>query len=244
MENVGAVPAKPYTDISWCIAPGERCHEYISCETSEHDKSESLRLSDSRITRDEEEYHPKCEELSRGICYEGELGSESWLEIAHEWAIYESGKSEESSDSDTESRSRAIVSAQSQRYEKWECDDDDTRECAEGEDIARYLLDHGIIVFMSWELSHGDGIESEIGDDSEDREVVIYLRVEPISSDIEIVREDFYHHDGDKRGEDFPPYLCERVGIYLSSRHMREYREKERKGKNEKKKLEIRKRKL
>jgi len=72
---------------------------------------------------------------------------------------------------------------------------------------------------MSGELTDGDSIESEICDDGEYGEIVVYLRVESISLDIEVSSEDFYHPDGDDGSQDFASYLGEGVGVDLSSGH-------------------------
>ena len=74
---------------------------------------------------------------------------------------------------------------------------------------------------MSRELTDRDRIESEIGDDREDREIVIYLRVETVSCDIEIVREELDHGDRYDRCEDLPTDLSKSVGIYFPSGHER-----------------------
>ena len=72
---------------------------------------------------------------------------------------------------------------------------------------------------MSRELTDGDRIESEICDDREDREIVIYLRVESVSYDIEIVREELDHGDRYDRCEYFSTDLSQSVGIYFPSGH-------------------------
>ena len=72
---------------------------------------------------------------------------------------------------------------------------------------------------MSRELSYGDRIEPEICDHGKYREVVIDLRIEAISFDIEIGREDLDHRDRYECGEDFSSYLSDRIGIDFSGRH-------------------------
>ena len=88
---------------------------------------------------------------------------------------------------------------------------------------------------MSGELTDSDRIETKIGDDREDREVVVYLRVESVSCDIEIVREELDHGDRYDRCEDLSTDLSKSVGIYFPSGHegsIEKCREKAKREKN------------
>lgn len=69
------------------------------------------------------------------------------------------------------------------------------------------------------QLSNRDGIESEVSDYGEYREIVVYLRVEPISRDIEISSEDLDEEYRDQRGRDFAADLSQRVGVYFFGGH-------------------------
>ena len=72
---------------------------------------------------------------------------------------------------------------------------------------------------MSRKFTDGDRIKPEICYDREYREIVIDLRVESISSDIEIRCKDFDHRDRYKCCEDLPPYLSESIGIDFLRMH-------------------------
>jgi hypothetical protein len=79
---------------------------------------------------------------------------------------------------------------------------------------------------MCGELSYGDRVKSEICDHGEYRKIVIDLRVESISCDIEIVREHLDHRDRYKCCYDLGSDLGQSVGIYFLSGHDKKYREK------------------
>lgn len=66
---------------------------------------------------------------------------------------------------------------------------------------------------MFSELSDSDGIESEISDNREDGEIVVYLGVESVSSNIEVSRQYLDHPDGNDGGGNFSSDLCERVSV-------------------------------
>jgi hypothetical protein len=77
------------------------------------------------------------------------------------------------------------------------------------------------------QFSYRDRIESEISDNCKYREIVVDLRVESISSDIEISCEDLDEVDGDESGDDLRSDLSDSVGVDFASGHMRgEYMEK------------------
>lgn len=76
---------------------------------------------------------------------------------------------------------------------------------------------------MFREFSYRDRIEPEIRDDGKNREIVVYLRIEPVSLYVEIVRDDLDHRNRDECGDDLCSDLSECVGVDLSSRHRVDY---------------------
>lgn len=70
-----------------------------------------------------------------------------------------------------------------------------------------------MVVLVCRNLSDGDGIEPEVGDNGEYREVVIDLGIEPISRNIEVVCEDLYEEYRDECSRHFSGDLCEGIGI-------------------------------
>ncbi len=223
MLDILTIPRELDTVMSTRIPPCQCGHEDIACESCEHDEGEfPLRrhTSRSRIedTREEDD-HAKCQEFPARIRNERKLCTQGSLEIAHDGTIHESCEGEEWGDSDADIGSRSIVSWQKWRDSEGESEDEKSWGSTKCEHIRADLLDHLLVVFILRELSDGDGIESEIRDDGEYREIVIYLRVETIARDVEIVREHLDHHDRDKGCEEFGSYLSERVGIYFPSGH-------------------------
>lgn len=223
MLDIFAIPREVDTVMSTRIPPCQCGHEDIACESCEHDEGEfPLRSHTSRSrvedTREEDD-HPKCQELPTGICDERKLGTQSRLEVAHDRTIHESCEGEERSNSDTDIGSRGIVSWEPWRDRERKSEDEKSWDRTKSEHIRANLLYHFLVVFILRELSHGDRIESEICDDGKYREIVVDLRVESISRDIEIVREHLDHGDRDQSRHELTGDLSKCVGIYFPSGH-------------------------
>lgn len=201
------------------IPPSEYSHKEISCETCEHYEHEFFCMDESCKKSCIHEYHAKCEEFPTRIRDDRKLSLEYWLEVAHQWAIHEAEEGKKWCDRYTDHRFWTIVPIEKVSDPEWEYDDTSTRKRAKREDIRWYFIHHFLIILMRWELADCDRIESEISDDGEYGEVVIYLRVEPVSLDIEVSCEDLDHPDRDDRCEDFSTYLGESVGIDFLGGH-------------------------
>ncbi len=219
MSDIGGIPAKTYRMPPIRIPPRQCGHDEIPCESCDHDEGEAIGMSDPPCESCEHEDHPKRKELPYSIRDDREFSFEYWLEIAHEWAIDESEKREYRGNRDTDKCLFRVVSTQKISDRKGEKNDETSWESSQCEDIRTDFFDHLRIIGIRGELSHGDRIESEIRDHSKYREVVVDLRIEAISFDIEIASEDLDHADRYDSSEDFSSDLSKGISIDFSGRH-------------------------
>ena len=223
MSDIGSIPAKMYRMPAIRIPPCESRHDEITSESCDHHESESLSMGLPPHESREDYDHPESHEFSYRICDDRELGLQDRLKIAHQRAIDESEEGKKWCNPDSDEGFSRIVSVKKVSYREWKNEYETPRKCSQGEDIRCYGIDHFWIVFVCWEFSDGDRVESEICDHSKYREKVIDLWIESISFDIEIPSENLDHADRDYGSEDFACDLGKGVGIDFSSRHRVDY---------------------
>ncbi len=219
MADIVSIPGKPYTRMSTRIPPGESRHDEVPCDSGYEYPCESLTMRKPEH-RDKCRIHhdPKCDEFPKRGRDESELCLEYCLEIAHDRTIDESEERKYSDDHDTVEWLSSIVSWEEIGNRESKYDDDQSWDSPEWEDVSGDFFSHFFII-LCWDLSHGDGIESEISNHSKYREVVIELRVEAISCDIEEIGDELDHHDRDKGGEEFCSDLGKCIGVDFLSGH-------------------------
>ncbi len=230
MTNIFTIPLESYMDEFSTIEIRQSCHEYIS------EKSRNTGENNLLIAWNIREYYAcrkcyddeKCEKLAESIGYKRKLSTENCLKIAHEWALNESEKREECDYSDRNKCRSIIVSWEKEGNCNGKKNNSYTHECSEGEDGIRHFFPL-LLIICSWYFSHGDRIESEISNHREYREIVVYLRVDSIITNIEVPREKSDKSDRYDSSDELASDLCKGVGIYLFRRHGREYRELPRK---------------
>lgn len=219
MTNVCAIPLKTYRYDSSCIPPCNRRHNYIPYESCSKygDKS----TISERMTLREYEIHDRCDE-NKGCdfpCYcsdETKLCAKVRLQQAHDRTIHESEQSKKSSNCHTNECKRTIISWKEKRYRSGKKNNHDSHKRTETQYIRCYFFNPFSIIDVLRDFSHSDRIETEISDDSKEREIVIDFTIEPISRHIEIARENLDHEDRDKCCHDFRRDLSERIREYFS----------------------------
>ena len=219
MSDIGEIPSELHPMPSPCIPPSEDGHEKIACESCDHDERESLCMRRSPYETRKEYNHAQCKHLPESIGNNTELSLQYRLEITHERTIDETEESEYWCYRYADQSFSWIVSIEtissSHGKEKYQ----NSWECSQRENIGADLLNHFGIIVVVWEFTNSDRVESQISDDSKDREKIVNLRIESIACYIEIAREELDHEYRDQSGEDFATDLSNGIGVDFSSRH-------------------------
>ena len=163
--------------------------------------------------------HAQCKHLPESIGNNTELSLQYWLEITHEGTIDKTEKREYRCYPNANKSFSWIVSVEKIPNTQWEEEYEKSRKRSKCENIGADLLNHFRIILVVWEFTNSDRVESQISDDSKDREKIVNLRIESIACYIEIACEEFYHEYRDQSGEDFTADLSNGIGVDFSSRH-------------------------
>jgi len=197
----------------------EKSRKEYGDESPELERGISWHKSFREQNKNDEQHREEIHNLPRGHGDERKLGLEMGLEQGHNRTVHESEEGKYSRDEYPRHRHRRIVPWQKEPDSKRNEDNNSSEKCSQCEYISDDTLYFFMIVFVCANLPNGNRIETEVGDDREDGEIIIYLRVESISCDIQIVREDFDEEYRDERRRHLSGDLCERVGVDFFGGH-------------------------
>lgn len=147
----------------------------------------------------EEHHREEIHNLSDRGGHEGEFRLQKCLKHGHDGRVHESEEREYSGDEDTNESWEGIIPRQEEPDSER---DDDNRESHHGPQRENGSSNHFylfFIVLVFANLTDTDSVKSQVGYDRKNRQVIIDLGIEPVSCDIEIVREYLDEEYRDKR---------------------------------------------